>query len=88
MGSDAELSLRVLGPVEVAVGGRPLRIGSAHQRLLLAVLLVAPGEAVSGDRLVDDLWGDRAPAGARRSLHSHVSRLRRALADASDDGAR
>jgi hypothetical protein len=46
---------RVLGPLEVAVDGQRLRLGSAHQRVLLAVLLVAAGEPVSTDRLIDAL---------------------------------
>jgi DNA-binding SARP family transcriptional activator len=45
----------------------------------LAALLLAPNEVVSRDRLVEALWGDRAPPTAQRSLDSHVSRLRRLL---------
>jgi DNA-binding SARP family transcriptional activator/ABC-type branched-subunit amino acid transport system substrate-binding protein len=36
-------------------------------------------EVVSSDRLVDALWGERAPADAQPALHAHVSRLRKAL---------
>ncbi len=75
-----EMRFRVLGPVEVAADERRLTLGSSSQRLILAVLLAARGEVVSADRLIDALWGERPPASARKSLHSHVSRLRRVLA--------
>ena len=80
------MQLRVLGPVEVAAAGRRVTVGSDHQRLILAVLLAARERAVSADRLVDAVWGADPPPSARRSLHTHVSRLRRTLtAAASDD---
>jgi len=78
-----EMRFRVLGPVEVAADERRLTLGSASQRLILAVLLAARGEVVSADRLIDAVWGERPPASARKSLHSHVSRLRRVLATRS-----
>ena len=80
------MEFRVLGPVEVAAEGRRLTLGSARQRLLLAVLLTARGEIVAADRLIDATWGARPPPSARKSLHSHLSRLRRALSEATADG--
>jgi predicted ATPase/DNA-binding SARP family transcriptional activator len=71
---------RVLGPVELAVGDRPVPLASRHQRTILAVLLAAPGMAASTDRLIDALWPDAAPSGARKALQMHVTRLRRRLA--------
>jgi DNA-binding winged helix-turn-helix (wHTH) protein len=71
---------RVLGPVELAVGDRPVPPASRHQRTILAVLLAAPGMAASTDRLIDALWPDAAPSGARKALQMHVTRLRRLLA--------
>ena len=73
------MRFHVLGPVEVAADERRLRIDSARQRVLLAVLLIAHGQRVSVDRLIDALWPEEPPVSARRSLHSHVSRLRRGL---------
>jgi DNA-binding SARP family transcriptional activator len=75
------MRFEVLGPVAVAADGGRLAIGSERRRTILAVLLVERRRAVSVDRLVDALWGDAPPATAIRSLHSHVSRLRRALED-------
>jgi predicted ATPase/DNA-binding SARP family transcriptional activator len=77
----------VLGPVEIAADNRRVTLGSSRQRVLLAVLLAARGQAVSSDRLIDAIWDDTPPPSAQKSLHSHVSRLRRALAAAAPDGA-
>ena len=49
-------------------------------RGLLAILLLHAGEVLSADRLIDELWGERAPATAAKSLQVHVWRLRKALA--------
>src|SRR5262249_34317020 len=48
-------------------------------RALLALLLLSANEVVSRDRLVDSLWGERAPESAQRSLDTYVSRLRTLL---------
>ena len=50
-----------------------------QQRALLAVLVLHRGEAVSTDRLVDELWGERAPATAAKTVQVYVSHLRKAL---------
>ncbi|WP_170861165.1 BTAD domain-containing putative transcriptional regulator [Trujillonella endophytica] len=70
---------RMLGPLEVRVGGWPLALGGRKQRLVLATLLLAGGRAVSAERLVDVLWGEDAPPTARNTLQAHVSGLRRVL---------
>ncbi|MEV6632523.1 BTAD domain-containing putative transcriptional regulator [Actinoplanes sp. NPDC051470] len=75
------LHLRLLGPVGARRAGRDLDLGGLKPRTLLAELLLAQGEAVSIDRLVDTLWGDKAPARATSLLHTYVSTLRTALRD-------
>ena len=69
----------VLGPVEARIDGRALQLGGPKQRALLALLLLNANEVVSRDRLVDSLWGERAPENAQRSLDTYVSRLRTLL---------
>lgn len=73
------MDFRVLGPVEVYEGGRQLPMGPAKQRSLLAILLIHANEAVSSDRLIDELWGGEAPDGAPHTLHVYVSQLRKTL---------
>lgn len=60
-------------------GDRPIRLGGAKQRSVLAILLLRAGEVVSADSLVDELWGESQPDDAAAALQQHVSRLRRAL---------
>ena len=67
------MEFRILGPLEVVDAGRPLALGGAKQRALLALLLLTPNRAVSVDRLIDALWPDdlRPP---RRTRSSSTSR--------------
>jgi DNA-binding SARP family transcriptional activator len=48
-------------------------------RALLAFLLLHANEAVSSDRLIDEVWGPDAPKTAGASLQNYVSRLRKAI---------
>ena len=72
---------RLLGPVEVSDGDRPVRLGEGRQRAVLVLLLLHRNEAVSSDRLIDALWGEAPPATAAKVLQNHVGQLRRALDD-------
>src|SRR4051794_16395847 len=81
------MEFRILGPLEVHRGDRPVAIGGAKPRALLAMLVLHPNQTVSAARLAMALWGDEAPATATRTLHAHVSRLRRALGDDRERGA-
>jgi len=59
------MEFRILGPLEVLEEGRPVALGGAKQRALLAVLLLHANEVVSRDRLIDELWGGEPPDTAR-----------------------
>src|SRR6516165_7991559 len=77
----------ILGPLAAADDeGRELALGGPKQRAVLAILLLRANEVVSTDRLVEELWSGEAPASAAKSLQVHVSRLRRAFADAGASG--
>jgi DNA-binding SARP family transcriptional activator len=77
----------VLGPLGVWTDrGEPVRIPGRMVRALLADLLIHEGRPVSADRLVEDLWGEAAPADPTAALHVRVSQLRRALAGAEPGG--
>ena len=78
-GAPKVIEFRILGSLEVVDQGRPLALGGPRQRALLAVLLVHRGEAVSSDRLIDELWGERAPASAVKIVQGYVSNLRKVL---------
>jgi predicted ATPase/DNA-binding SARP family transcriptional activator len=70
---------RVLGPLEVSRSGQPVDLPGPASRRVLAALVLRAGTWVSVDRLIDELWGERPPATARKALQMHVSRLRAAL---------
>jgi DNA-binding SARP family transcriptional activator len=75
------LDFRILGPLEIWEDGVALRVAGDRQRALLAILLLHAGEAVSSDRLMDDLWGDALPTAGATALRVRVSQLRKALHD-------
>ena len=70
---------RILGSLEARDGGDALPLGSAQERSLLALLLLNANELVPTDRLVDELWGDRPPKTAVKTVQVYVSRLRKVL---------
>jgi predicted ATPase/DNA-binding SARP family transcriptional activator len=77
------MDFRILGPLEVDEGGRKVPIVGDRQRALLAILLIHANEPVSADELIDELWGEDAPASPRKGLQVQVSRLRKALEEGS-----
>lgn len=81
------MDFRILGPLEALDGGQPVALGGSRQRALLALMLLHPNEALRSDRLIDELWGERPPAAAAKTLQVHVSRLRKALARGAAGGS-
>lgn len=75
------MEFRILGPLEVAREGRALPAAANKPRALLAILLLHRGEAVSLERLADELWGERPPATAAKSIQVYVSQLRKVLGE-------
>lgn len=83
-------SFRLFGGVAATVDGVEVDLVGPKPRLVLAVLLLEPGRTVSVDRIVEAVWGERAPAQVASSLRGYLSRLRRALEPGGapvDDGA-
>ncbi|MET1072133.1 MAG: BTAD domain-containing putative transcriptional regulator, partial [Umezawaea sp.] len=77
---EAVLRLRMLGTVEAFVDGHRIDVGPARQQCVLAALLRDANRRVSVDQLVDRVWGQRPPQRAVGTLHSYLTRVRRALA--------
>jgi len=78
------MEFRILGPLEVWDGDRPLRIRGAKERALLALLLLHANQLVTSHRLIHELWGADAAESARSSLHVRVANLRKALRPHND----
>ena len=66
----------------------PIDLGGNKQQRVLAALLLAKGNVVSKDRLIDAVWGDRPPAKPNVTLRSYVSHLRKVLEPDRDAGKR
>lgn len=82
--------IRVLGPIEIAVGGFPRPVGGRHPRAVLAALVLGIGHAVPAEHLAAVVWGDDPPSTAHATLQTHVSNLRKCLGPAAivfEDGA-
>jgi predicted ATPase/DNA-binding SARP family transcriptional activator len=75
------MEYRILGPLELVDGGRPVTLNARKQRALLLCLLLRANEAVSTDSLIDALWGEAAPSSAAKLVQVYVSQLRRSLGD-------
>jgi predicted ATPase/DNA-binding SARP family transcriptional activator len=71
----------ILGPLAVWKDGDDVPIRAAKQRALLAVLLLRRNELVPTERLIDDLWGERPPATATKTVQVYVSQLRKTIGD-------
>jgi DNA-binding SARP family transcriptional activator len=74
----------MLGPVRVRNTSGWVPVPATQQRSLLAALLIRAGQLVDTDRLVEELWGERPPRTAYKTIHVYVMRLRRLL---GEDGA-
>jgi predicted ATPase/DNA-binding SARP family transcriptional activator len=81
----AALSIKILGPVEV-VGQDGNRISLTRGlRGLLATLALRPGQVVSVESLIDDIWPNVSDEIARHRLHTAVWKLRALLRSEEKD---
>lgn len=71
----------ILGSVAVWDDDREVSLGGPKQRALLGLLLLHANELVPTARLVDELWGERPPATAVKTVQVYVSQLRKALGE-------
>ena len=75
----AIVHFQILGPLEARRDGRRLPLGGRRQRALLACLLLHRGEAVSTDRLLEEIWAGAPPPAGAKTVQAYVSRLRNVL---------
>ncbi|RFS83485.1 hypothetical protein D0T12_20800 [Actinomadura spongiicola] len=77
---------RILGPLEVWVGGKQVRLRGAGRQKVLAALLLSAGQVVPLSRLVDAVWPQEPPPTAEKRVRNLVSDLRRLLAEEKSAG--
>jgi SARP family transcriptional regulator, regulator of embCAB operon len=74
------LSFEILGGMRVRTSDGLLHeVSGLSKRVLLQSLLVSEGRTVSHAALMEEVWGERIPAGVVNALQAHVSRLRKWL---------
>lgn len=80
MNGEPELDIKILGPLEVWVGGAALDLRRDKERILLAVLALRVGQVAGLGQLAAALWED-AERHPPATLRVHISRLRHALSE-------
>ncbi|WP_431931659.1 BTAD domain-containing putative transcriptional regulator [Micromonospora sp. RP3T] len=73
------LRFELLGPQRAWYADRPLDLGPAKQRAVLAVLLLAAGRPVPTGQIVEAVWPEEAPVNGPNVVQKHVAGLRRVL---------
>ncbi|POX82316.1 regulator [Mycobacterium kansasii] len=79
------LEFGLLGPLEMSIDGALVPTGTPKQRAVLAMLVINRNRPVGVDALITALWEEWPPSGARASIHSYVSNLRKLLSGAGVD---
>jgi DNA-binding SARP family transcriptional activator len=81
------LEFRILGPLEVTDGDRPLEVRGHRQRALLALLLLHANSVVPSEKLIDELWGETPPESGATALQVRLSQLRKSLQAGNANGS-
>jgi DNA-binding SARP family transcriptional activator len=77
----SSISFRLLGPLEVRIADRTVRLASPRQQVVLAMLLLEANHVVAMARMIDAVWDDDPPTTAKAQIQMCVSALRRLLDD-------
>ena len=77
----ADVDVKLLGPLDVRVAGSAVEFVGAKQRTLFSALALRAPEPVPVDDLIEALWGGDPPGGAIQALQKQISRLRERLGD-------
>jgi DNA-binding SARP family transcriptional activator/pimeloyl-ACP methyl ester carboxylesterase len=79
------MEFSILGPVEASADGRPLGLGGARARALLATLIVHANHVVAADQIIDEVWPDLPADKAAASLQVRLSGLRKLFRSAEPE---
>ncbi|TDO35627.1 DNA-binding SARP family transcriptional activator [Kribbella sp. VKM Ac-2527] len=74
-----QIAVGLLGNVGLHIDGRPVELGGERVRTLLAVLALSAGDSLPTTVIAERVWGDDPPANIGPSLHTLMTRLRRAV---------
>ena len=71
--------IRVLGPLEVSVGGESIVPTASKPSQLLAMLALNAGHVVTVSALTEEIWDCQPPRSGVPTLHTYILKLRRKL---------
>jgi DNA-binding SARP family transcriptional activator len=72
------MEFRLLGPLEIVDGGRPVQLNGGKARAALGLLLLRANQMVATNALLKALWPDEQPSTARKMLQNAISGVRAA----------
>lgn len=73
------VDIRLLGQVAASVDGHRPALGGSRQRAFFSALVLQANRSVSQEEIIHAVWGNQPPDSVTSSVHTYVSRLRRAL---------
>lgn len=73
------MQVLLLGPLVVEDGATTAEVRGTRQQGLLTLLALHVGTVIPNERIVDELWGEDAPANPANALQAVVSRVRRVV---------
>ncbi|MFI1018897.1 BTAD domain-containing putative transcriptional regulator [Streptomyces sp. NPDC020965] len=79
MDETGPLAFTLLGPLRARRGRTELPLAGPQQQAVLAMLLLAEGQPVATEELIDGLWGADCPKAATTTVRTYVSRIRTVL---------
>ena len=82
--SNEAIEIRLLGPMQIRIGGIEMNLLPRKTRALLAYLIVRRGVAIPRESLAGLFWGGRSEDQARASLRQSLSLIRRAFGPVAD----
>ncbi|MEU4552632.1 AfsR/SARP family transcriptional regulator [Micromonospora violae] len=71
------MEIQLLGGLSVRLPARKLHLGTPKQQAVFAMLAVQPGQLVTLNDLVDELWPDGPPRSAVANIRTYAANLRR-----------
>ncbi|MGC4813992.1 AfsR/SARP family transcriptional regulator [Micromonospora sp. DT228] len=71
------MEIQLLGGPSVHLLGRTLHLGTPKQQAVFAMLAVRPGQVVTVNDLIDELWPDGPPRSAVANVRTYAANLRR-----------
>lgn len=78
------MRFNLIGPFEIVTDdGRTYRPGTPKVCQTLALLLTRPGEIVTADALIQELWGEKPPRSAVTTLQTYIYHARRMFTNES-----